>query len=160
MHPSYWLKSGCVAWLHRCITMLCFQLLLTLCRAVQAKNSVINAPANTALTQVLHRSHNTHATNCHLCSKGEITGAQMRTKVSFGRAMMQALELLRMAKRHISGWTVLNSEETKPLDKAIIKFCLSEGISSKSISQYKRNFWNLMSTSWKVGAWLCLTNPA
>ena len=35
--------------------------------------------------------------------KGERNGIQRRTKVSFVRTMMQAMELLRLAKRHISG---------------------------------------------------------
>ena len=39
---------------------------------------------------------------------------------------MQALELLRLAKMYI---TTLNSEEIKPVAKAIIKLRLSEGIS-------------------------------
>ena len=30
-------------------------------------------------------------------------GAQRRANVSFGRTMMQALELLQLAKRHVSG---------------------------------------------------------
>jgi len=34
---------------------------------------------------------------------GERNGEQRRTKVSFVRAMMQALELLWLAERHISG---------------------------------------------------------
>ena len=40
---------------------------------------------------------------CHLRGKGEMNGVQRRAKVSFGRTMMQALELLWLAKRHISG---------------------------------------------------------
>ena len=80
--------------------MFCFQLLQKLWEAVQAENS---APASTALTQVLHQSHNTHTTNHHQCGKGVTNGAQRRTKVSFGRTMIQALELQRLAKRHISG---------------------------------------------------------
>ena len=32
-----------------------------------------------------------------------MNGAQRRAKVSFGITMMQALELLQLAKRHISG---------------------------------------------------------
>ena len=33
---------------------------------------------------------------------GEMNGEQRRTKVSFGSAMMQALEILYLAKRHVS----------------------------------------------------------
>ena len=41
--------------------------------------------------------------NRHLRSSGERNGEQRRTKVSFGRTMIQALELQRLAKRHILG---------------------------------------------------------
>jgi len=41
--------------------------------------------------------------NHHLRGKRERNGIQKRKKVSFGRTMVQALELLRLAKRHISG---------------------------------------------------------
>ena len=34
---------------------------------------------------------------------GERNGEQRRTKISFVRTMMQALELLQLAKRHVSG---------------------------------------------------------
>jgi len=39
--------------------------------------------------------------------------------VSFGRTMIQVLELLRLAKRHVSGQSDLNSEEMKPIDLAV-----------------------------------------
>ena len=48
--------------------------------------------------------------------------------VSFGRTMMQALELLRLAKRHVSGRSDVNSEEIKPVAIAIIELHLAEGI--------------------------------
>ena len=70
---------------------------------LQAKNNVSSVPASSTLTLVSHRSHNAHTTNCHLRGKGERNGAQRRTKLSFDRTMMQALELLQLAKRHISG---------------------------------------------------------
>jgi len=38
-----------------------------------------------------------------ILGSGEKNGEQRRAKVSFGRTMMQALELLRLAKRHVSG---------------------------------------------------------
>jgi len=38
--------------------------------------------------------------NHFLRGKGERNGVQRRIKVSFGRTMMQALELLQLAKRH------------------------------------------------------------
>jgi len=37
--------------------------------------------------------------NCHLCGSGEWNGEQR----SFGRTMMQALKLLRLAKRQFLG---------------------------------------------------------
>jgi len=40
--------------------------------------------------------------NSHLRGSGERNGAQRKTKVSFGRTMMQALELLQLVKRHVS----------------------------------------------------------
>ena len=45
--------------------------------------------------------------------------------------MIQALELLQLAKRHISGQSdvTVNSEEIKPVAIAIIDLCFSEGIS-------------------------------
>ena len=95
----------------------------------QAKNNVRSAPASIALTQVSHQSHNTCTTNCYLTGKEERSGVQKRTKVSFGRTMMKALELLHLAKRHVSGRTTLNSEEIKPVAIAIIEFRLSEDIS-------------------------------
>ena len=38
-----------------------------------------------------------------VCGSGERNGVQWRTKVSFGKTIMQALELLQLAKRHVSG---------------------------------------------------------
>jgi len=46
-------------------------------------------------------SHNLLTTNRHLCGSGERNRAQRRTKVSLGLTMMQVLELLQLAKRHI-----------------------------------------------------------
>jgi len=47
--------------------------------------------------------------------------------------MMQALELLRLAKRHVSDKMTLNSEEIKAVVIAVIELHLSEGI-SKGVS--------------------------
>ena len=44
--------------------------------------------------------------------------------MSFGRAMMQMLELLRLAKRHVS-----RQSKIKSIALAVIKLHLSEGIS-------------------------------
>ena len=81
-----------------------WQLLWTHWVTIRAKNSIKNAPASAALTQVSHQSHNACTTNrCHLCSKEERNGAHKRTRVSFCRIIIQALELLWLVKRHISG---------------------------------------------------------
>jgi len=66
------------------------------------------------------------AANCCLCGKEERNGVHRRKKVSFGSTMIQALELLRLVKRHVFG---LNSEEIKPGAIAIIELRLSESIS-------------------------------
>ena len=58
--------------------------------------------------------------NGHLRGKGERNGIQRKTKVSFGRTMMQAMELLRLAKGTSPDETMLNSEEIKPVATAII----------------------------------------
>ena len=114
--PSYRMKSRCVTRLRRCITTLCFQLLRTHWVSVWAKNSIRNTPASTALTQVLHQSHNVCTANLHLCSNGERNGAQRKkNKVSFGRTMIQVLELLRWQKSTSQDKMILNSEEIKPV---------------------------------------------
>ena len=63
---------------------------------------LFRAPASSALTLVPHQSYNVHTANHHLCSSGKRNGEQRRTKVSFCRTMMQALELLRLVKKHVS----------------------------------------------------------
>jgi len=114
------------------ITTLRLLLAVRACWAMfQARNNVRSAPASSALTLVSHRSHNVRTTNRHPCSKGERNGVQRRTKVSFGRTMMRALELLWLAKKHIPGRTDV---EIKAAAIAIIELCLSEGI-SQSVSQ-------------------------
>jgi len=53
---------------------LCFVSLLALqtCWVTfQAKNNVRNIPASSALTVVLHQSHNARTANRHQCSSGE-----------------------------------------------------------------------------------------
>ena len=88
----------------------------------QAKNDVRSAPACTALTEVSYQSHNALTTNCHLSTcKGEMNGIQRKTKVSFGRITMQALELLQLVKRHISRQ---NGEEIKSLAVTIRARCM------------------------------------
>ena len=99
--------------------------------AFQAKNNVRNAPASSALTLVSYLGHNTHAANHHLCSSGERNGAQSRTKVSFGRTMMQALELLQLEKDMSQGEATLNNEEIwQPLSSyTCLKALVSQSIS-------------------------------
>ena len=89
---------------------------------------MLNTSAITAVTKSSMKPRSGATTNCHLCSSRERNQEQRRTKVSFGRTMMRALELQRLAKRHISGEATLNSEESKPIALAVIKLRLSEGI--------------------------------
>ena len=49
--------------------------------------------------------------NNHLRSSGERNGVQRKTKVSFGRTMMHALEL---AKRRVLKRSIVENEEIKP----------------------------------------------
>ena len=81
---------------HLIIPTLCFQLLRTHWVTVQAKNSV-KMPL---LALHLPKSRTKAITGTTNCGKGEKNGAQRRTKVS---SMMQALELLQLAKRLILG---------------------------------------------------------
>jgi len=66
-----------------------------------------------ALTIVSHQSHKVHTANRHLCAKGERNGVQRRTMVSFGRTMMQAVELLGLVKRHISGQSDIEQKKSR-----------------------------------------------
>jgi len=82
---------------------LCFNLLLalrTLWATFQVKNNVRNAPDSTTLTLVSLWSHNVHTTNHYLCGCGERNGEQKENK---GKTVMQALEVLWSAKKHILG---------------------------------------------------------
>ena len=54
---------------------------------------------------------------------------------SFGRTMMQAIELLLLAKGTTCCKAMLNSEEIKPAVIAIMELHLSEGIVSKSVNR-------------------------
>jgi len=57
-------------------------------------NDVRSTSASTTLAEVSHQSHYACTENCYLRGSEERNGAQRRTKVSFGKTMMQALELL------------------------------------------------------------------
>jgi len=67
--------------------------------------------------------------NRNLRGSGEMNGEQRRTKVSFGRTVMQALEPQRLAKSTSRDEATVNSEQIKPIALAVIELCLSEGIS-------------------------------
>jgi len=71
--------------------------------------------------------------NCYLHGSGESHGEQRRIKVTLDKAMIQALELLRLAKRCILDEVTMNSEEIKSVALVNIKLHLSEGI-SQSVS--------------------------
>jgi len=73
--------------------------LLDVMKTVPEYNSTL---PSSAFTQVSHWSHNTHTANRHLAVVEKGT-AQRRTKVSFDRTMMQALELLWLVKKYILG---------------------------------------------------------
>ena len=110
--PSHWFKSGCVtqSW---CITMLFFQLLWTHWATFLAKNSKRSILASTAFTQVSHWSHNSRAANHHQRYSRERKEAQRRTKISFGRTMMQALEQLWLVKRHVRKWSNIKQQRNQ-----------------------------------------------
>jgi len=55
----------------------------------QAKNTVRSHLASFSLTLALPQSHNDHNANYHQCAKEGKNGIQMRTKISFGRAMIR-----------------------------------------------------------------------
>jgi len=57
------------------------------------KDSMINTSTITAVTKSSIKPLSGATTNCPLCDSGERNGEKRRTKVSFGRTMMQALEL-------------------------------------------------------------------
>ena len=84
-------KSGCVALTVCIITLRFASRSSNVWLPFQAKNNVTSTPASTALTKVSHRSHYVRTANRHVRGKRERNGIQRRTKVSFGRTMMQAM---------------------------------------------------------------------
>ena len=54
---------------------------------------MLNTSAITAITKVSMKPRSSASANHHLCSSQERNGEQRRTKISFGRTMMQALKL-------------------------------------------------------------------
>ena len=104
---SYWYKSGCVTLTQCIITTHFASSSSNIWLAFQAKNKIRSSLASTVLTLVWHRSHTACTANHYLRDSGERNWVLRRTKVSLGRTVMQALELqlLRLAQRHISGWS-------------------------------------------------------
>ena len=86
----------------------------------------------TAVTKSSMKPQSGATTYRHLRGSEERNGEQRRTKVSFGRTMMRALELQRLAKGHISRRSDI--EEIKPIALVVIELRLSEGV-SQSVSQ-------------------------
>ena len=99
---------------------------------------MINTSAITVGTKSFMKPWSGTTSNGHLSGSGERNGEQGRTKVSFVRSMMWALELLQLAKSTSQDEATLISEEIKPIALAVFKLCLSDGISqsvSLSVSQ-------------------------
>ena len=93
--------------------------------SILQKDSVLNTSAITAVTKVSMKPRSGATANRHLRGSQERNGEQRRTKISFGRTMMRALKLQRLAKRDEA---TLNSEEIKPVALVVIELHLSEGI--------------------------------
>ena len=72
---------------------------------IQAKKKLCTYPSFTP-------SHNERTANHHLRNNGDGNGVQRRTKISFGRAKMQVLELIQLVKSNSitvsqsGGWSV------------------------------------------------------
>jgi len=62
--------------------------------------------------------------NRQLCSSGERNGAQKKTKVSFGKTMMQTLELLQLAKRHVLQQSDIKQYKIKSIASVVIELRL------------------------------------
>ena len=84
-----------------------FQCCITFTERFKQKNSMLNTSAITAVTKSSMKPRSGATTNRHLRGSGERNGEQRRTKVTFGRAMMQALELLHISRDE----GTLNNEE-------------------------------------------------
>ena len=64
---------------------------------------MLNTSVITAVTKSSMKLRSSATANRLLRGREERNGERRRTKVSFGRTMMRALELQRLSKRHISG---------------------------------------------------------
>ena len=106
---------------------------------LKQKDSVINTSAITAVTKSSMKPQSGTTANHHLRGSGERNKEQRRTKVSFGRTMMWALELLRLQKGTSRDKATLNSEEIKPIALVVIELYLSEGISQSDSQSYSKS---------------------
>ena len=88
---------------------------------------MLNTSAITAVTKSSIKPQSGATKNRHLRDSGERNQEKRRTKVSFGRTMIRASQLQRLAKKaHLE---MKSSEEIKPIALAVIELCMSEGIS-------------------------------
>ena len=116
--------------------MPCFQLLPTLQATFQTKNSVrISTPASIALDLVSYWSH-------HKSSPTWQWRKESRTKESFVRTTMEALELLQLMKRHVSGWSdVRNQACSYRYNQVTLGQLVNHSVSKKFFQA--RKFWKL-----------------
>jgi len=106
-----------------------FQCCLTFIERFKQKDNMISTSAITAFTNSSMKSGSGATANCYLCSSGEKNGKQRRIKLSFGRTMMQALKLLRLAKRCVLARSNVEQGRNKAHSLSGINLCLSDGIS-------------------------------
>jgi len=78
-----------------------FSVVLQFTEQCKQKDSVLKTSAITAVTKSYMKPQSGATANRHLRGSGERNGKQRRTKVSFGRTMIRALELQRLVKRYI-----------------------------------------------------------
>ena len=100
---------------------------------IPSKNNVRSAPACTALTYVA-------ITCAPQIIPYAVTDKGMRTKVSFGRTMMQAWSCCGWQKGTSLDKARLNSKEIKPVVIAIIELRLFEGIREGGSESVNRKF--------------------
>ena len=72
---------------------------------------MLNTCENTADTKSSLKPQSCATINLHLRSSGERIGKQRSTKVSFGRTIIRATELQRLAKGTSQEKAILNGEE-------------------------------------------------
>ena len=142
----------------------------------QAKNNAKSTPACTALTyKVLHQIHNACTANRYLRGKGERDTVQRRTKVSFGRTMMQALELQWLSKRHVSGRSDVEQWRNQGCSYSSYRVTLvwmasvresvnqsvSQSVENKKNLKFRSKFWDWLGMIWRhFWFWQYLTYTA